>query len=72
MHVHRDGNRMSIPFVPIRSAVDAVRRLGVTLYVLVAKAGRDAWQRLVASIHAEKLGEDHGKVGKGEEVECAT
>lgn len=41
------------------------------LYVLVAEAGRDAWQRFVASIHAKKLGEDNGKVGKGEEVECA-
>lgn len=40
--------------------------------MLVAKAGRDAWQRFVASIHVKKLGEDNGKVGKGEEVECAT
>lgn len=44
----------------------------MTLYMLVAKAGRDAWQRFAASIHVKKLGEDNGKVGKGEEIECAT
>lgn len=59
-------------FAPIRSAVDTVRWLAVTLYMLVAKAGRDAWQRLVASIHAKKLGEDNEKGGKWEEVECST
>lgn len=59
-------------FAPIRSPADAVRRLAVTLYVLVAKVGRDPWQRFVASIHVKKLGGDNGKVGKGEEAECAT
>lgn len=73
-HVCAQGWKQSVTthFAPIRSAVDAVRRLAVTLYVLGAKAGRGAWQRFVASIHVKKLGEDNGQVGKGEEVVCAT
>lgn len=48
------------------------QKLAVTLYMLVARTGRDAWQRFVASIHVKKLGEDNGKVGEQEEIECST
>ena len=43
----------------------------MTLYVLVAEAGRNAWLGFAASIQVKKLGEDNEKVGKGEEVGCA-
>jgi len=44
--------------------------LAVTLCVLVAEAGRNAWLGFVASTQVRKLGEDNGEVAEGEEVGC--
>lgn len=40
----------------------------MTLYVLVAEAGRTAWLGFVSSIQVKKRREDNGKVGEGEEI----
>ena len=36
------------------------QRLAITLYGLVAEAGRNAWLGFVATVLVKKLGEDNG------------